>query len=698
MQAMDRPFARIVNGTCQFVIPVFQRDYSWTEAQCEQLWNDILAVASLESTRGHFLGSIVSVPPKASSAGFTQWLLIDGQQRVTTLILLLAALRDYIDETDWSGGEDDPTPKKLDAYFLKNIQEEGERQHKLVLRRHDQATLQALVDCSELPKQPSDRIIETYEYFRDKIREEDPAHVYRGIGRLVIVDVTLDRNTDDPQLIFESLNSTGVDLSESDLIRNFLLMRLPEAEQTLLYNSYWRKIEDLFRGSEKTFDAYARDYLALITTASKQEKANQIYQAFRRNFDSLVEQHGGLEALLSEMLRSARYYAAFSLGIGAPEMLALSFGRLRRLVDVPAMLIMRLYDYHDRLGTLSLAELNTAVHLIESFVFRRAICGEQTRGYWQVFASLAYKLDPDSPLESLQVEFARLRDNYRYPSDTEFRKALMERDLYGLRVCPHLLEQLENYGSREPTDVSSYSIEHVLPQNENLPKKWRAMLGPDWSDIQSTWLHRLGNLTLTGYNSTYSDRPFLEKKTISGGFEESSVRLNKYIREQDEWTAAQMEKRGKLLAKRAVTIWPALKVDSSLVAAAEQKEKRERAAHRSVDDVEMSEVARKLFKELRKHILKMGDDILELAEEKTISYHGPDFFLEVLPRARRLTLLLPLEFNEIDDPHGIASDATESKFFFYAKHEGGVSIRINEKKEIKQALPIIKQAFNFACP
>ena len=510
--------------------------------------------------------------------------------------------------------------------------------------------------------------------------------------------MTLDRNSDDPQLIFESLNSTGVNLSESDLIRNFLLMRLPEAEQTLLYNNYWSKIEELFRGSEKIFDAYARDYLALITRASKQEKASQIYQAFRRNFDSLVEQHGGLEALLNEMLRFARYYAAFSLGIGAPKKLALSLGRLRRLVDVPAMLIMRLYDCHDRLETLSQAELNTAVHLIESFVFRRAICGEQTRGYWQVFANLAYKLDPDSPLESLQVEFARLRDNYRYPSNTEFRKALMERDLYGLRVCLHLLEQLENYGSNEPTDVSSYSIEHVLPQNENLPKKWREMLGPDWSDIQSTWLHRLGNLTLTGYNSTYSDRPFLEKKTISGGFEESSVRLNKYIREQDEWTAAQMEKRGKHLAKRAVTIWPALKVDSSLVAAAEQKEMRERAARRSVDDVEMSEVARKLFKELRKHILKMGDDVLELAEEKTISYHGPDFFLEVLPRARRLTLLLPLEFNEIDDPHGIASDATEWKFFFYAKHEGGVSIRINEKKEIKQALPIIKQAFNFACP
>ncbi len=625
MKAVDRPFTQIVNGSSQFIIPVFQRDYSWTEAQCEQLWNDILTVAARESTKGHFLGSVVYVPTRASSAGFTQWLLIDGQQRVTTLSLLLAALRDHILEAEWNGGADDPTSKKIDAYFLKNIQEDGERQQKLILRRHDQKTLQALINRTDLPKEPSDRIVENYEYFRDNIRNSDPAQIYRGIGRLVIVDVTLDRNTDDPQLIFESLNSTGVDLSESDLIRNFLLMRLPETEQTALYNNYWSKIEELFRGSEKTFDAYARDYLALKTKASKQEKATQIYQAFRRNFDSLVEQHGALESLLNEMLRFARYYAAFSLGVGAPKKLAPSLGRLRRLADVPATLIMQLYECHEGIGTLTQPELISAVNLIESYVFRRAICGEQTRGYWQVFANLAYKLDSSAPLENLQVEFARLRDSYRFPSDGEFSKALLERDLYGLRVCMHLLEQLENYGSKEPTDVSGYSIEHVMPQNERLPKNWCDMLGPEWKDIQTTWLHRLGNLTLTGYNSTYSDRPFIEKKTIAGGFEESSVRLNKYIREQDEWTASQMERRGVQLAKRATAIWPANHVDESLVAAAELKEMRERAARRNVDDVEMSELARQLFNELRGHIIEMGDDVVELADTRTVSYHSPDF-------------------------------------------------------------------------
>jgi uncharacterized protein with ParB-like and HNH nuclease domain len=278
MKAVDRPFTSIINGTTQFVIPVFQRDYTWqAEPQCAQLWRDVLRAAGTGGEAGHFLGAIVYVATGDSLAGFTRWLLIDGQQRLTTLTLLLTALRDHILDTGWKGGDDDPTPRRIDAYFLKNVQEEGDREQKLILRRHDQATLRALVDGKELPQALSERIRENYNYFREQLSGANPAEVYRGVVRLVIVDVGLDRQTDDPQLIFESLNSTGVDLSRSDLIRNFILMRLPEKEQTQLYETYWSKIEALFRGSEWTFDAFARDYVALKTQATKQEKADQIY-------------------------------------------------------------------------------------------------------------------------------------------------------------------------------------------------------------------------------------------------------------------------------------------------------------------------------------------------------------------------------------------------------------------------------------
>lgn len=698
MKAIDRPFTNIINGTSQFVIPVFQRDYTWqAEKQCAQLWRDVLRAARAGGEHGHFLGSFVYVATGDSLAGFTRWLLIDGQQRLTTLTLLLAALRDHIRDIKWTGGENDPTPKRIDAYYLKNVQEEGDREQKLVLRRHDQATLRAVIDGKVIdgkgwPQDASEHIRENYNYFRDELSKADPADVYRGIGRLVIVDVALDRQTDDPQLIFESLNSTGVDLSQSDLIRNFILMRLPEKEQTKLYETYWCKIEALFQGSEWTFDAFARDYVALKTQASKQEKAAEIYYAFREFFPVLKEQNGNLEEGLADMLRHARHYSAFSLGRGVTGDRARELANIRHLVDVPAILVMRLFECRDQGNSLTENELLEALALIESYVLRRAICGYQTRGYWQIFATLAYAIGDKQPLNDLKVGLARQHENYRFPSDAEFERALKEKDLYGLRACRHLLEGLENYGSKEPTDTSAYSIEHIMPQNDRLRAEWRKMLGDNWKDVQKTWLHRLGNLTLTGYNSKYSDRSFDEKKTIAGGFADSSVRLNKYVRDQPVWTANEINIRTDALAGRAVDAWPALSVAQSLIDAAGHLEKRKLAERQDIGKIKMSAEARTLFEELRARVMTLDSDILELAEPNSVSYHGPSFFLEVLPRRYKLTLLLALDFNEVDDPSGLAKDATEKKFFVHARHEGGVSLSVWNTADIESAVPLIRQA------
>ena len=692
MKAIDRPFTNIINGTSQFVIPVFQRDYTWeAETQCAQLWRDVLRAARAAGEHGHFLGSIVYVATGDSLAGFTRWLLIDGQQRLTTLTLLLAALRDHIRDSKWTGSENDPTPKRIEAYFLKNVQEEGDQEQKLVLRRHDQATLRAILDNKELPQAASEHVRENYNYFRDELTKVNPADVYKGIGRLVIVDVALDRKTDDPQLIFESLNSTGVDQSQADLIRNFILMRLPEKEQTSLYETYWCKIEALFQGSEWTFDAFARDYVALKTQASRQEKASEIYYAFREFFPALREQSGSLEAGLADMLRHARHYAAFSLGRGVTGERARALANIRHLVDVPAILIMRLFECRDQLGTHTEKEFLEALTLIESYVLRRAICGYQTRGYWQIFASLAYNISDKQPFD-FKVALARQHENYRFPTDAEFERALKEGDLFGLRVCRHLLEGLENYGTKEPTDTSGYSIEHIMPQNDRLRAEWRKMLGENWKNIQKGWLHRLGNLTLTGYNSKYSDRPFDEKKTIAGGFADSSVRLNKFVRDQPVWTEEEISKRTDTLAKRAIDAWPALSVAQSLIDAADLLEKRKLAERQDIGKIKMSDEAKVLFETLRAHVKTLDSDVLELAEPHSVSYHGPAFFLEVLPRRKRLTLLLALDFNEVDDASGFAKDATKKKFYVHARHEGGVSLSVWNTADIENALPLIRQA------
>lgn len=690
MKAIERSFTGIINGTTQFVIPVFQRDYRWTEAQCQQLWNDIVHI-STNPTRHHFLGSVVYISTGDSTAGFTRWLLIDGQQRVTTMTLLFIALRDHIKASQWAGSEHGPTEKRVDAYFVKNVQETGDRAYKLVLRRRDNATLRSLVDGKPAPKDASDRILDCYEFFREQLRTSDPELVYSGIGRLIVVDVTLNQGVDDPQLVFESLNSTGIDLSQSDLIRNFILMRLSERDQTRLYEEYWSPVEQLFRDSERAFDAFIRDYIALRTRASKQEKAEDIYFAFRRVFGDIGRDVEAVEALLQELFKHAGYYASFAVG-GDPSMpLSAAFRHLRRLVDVPAILMMRLHQCHAQ-GTLSEVDFIAAVRLVDSYVFRRAICGEQTRGYWQTFANLAYAVNDSQPLQSLTVALARLHDSYRFPSDREFQQALETRDMYGKRVCFDLLDRLERFNNAESPDTSQYTIEHIMPQNERLAPEWREMLGPGWREIQLTWLHRLGNLTLTGYNSTYSDRPFDDKKTIEGGFDYSSIRLNKFVRQQTNWTPTEMEKRGRLLAVQALEIWPALTVDGGLVEQAKVRDIQERALKTDVTRVPMSEHARMLFNSLRTRILEIDPSIIEIAESDSVSYHDPTFFLEVLPRKRHLTLLLALDYNEVDDPNGVAEDASEFKFFINASYQGGVHVRIGETEDIERALPLVRQA------
>lgn len=697
MKAIDRPFTKIIDGCVQFVIPVFQRDYGWTEAQCEQLWKDVVRVGTAGGEAKHFIGSVVYVASDQTSASFTRWLIIDGQQRVTTLTLLMTALRDHIQESGWASDNDDaPKPRRIDAYFLRNAAEDGDRYHKLVLRRRDNAMLHALLDGTDRPKDGHSRVMENYEFFREKLATGDPAIVHAGVSRLVVVDVTLDRTNDDPQMVFESLNSTGLDLTQADLIRNYILMRVEEKEQTRLYQTYWRKIEELFRDAGGTFDAFARDYMALHQRASKQARGAEIYQEFREFFRGR-EKSAGLEESLQHILTFAEYHAAFSLGRGADAALRPALHRLSRLASVAAILVMRLSECHHDLKTLSQADFIEALALLESYVFRRSVCGMQTRGYWKAFATLAYAIEDQSPLLSLKVALRRQRGKYRFPRDEEFVRELKTRDLYNMRTCHFLLDRLENHGSKEPTDTSNYTVEHVMPQNENLPPAWRSMLGDDWQQVQQAWIHRLGNLTLTGYNSEYSDRPFDEKKTIAGGFNQSSVRLNEFIRNQAAWTAKEMGDRSELLAKRAATIWPGLEVSEEAVRAAERKDLKARASKRDVSQVPMSARAKQMFTAVRERIIAQGPDIIEMAEPRSVSYHAADFFVEVLPRKHRVLLLLDLDFDEADFIDDRAGDATEYKFIVNAKHSGGVYYSVDNESQLDGAMHLVHQAYEAAC-
>ena len=697
MDAVSRPFSQIINGAKQFVIPVFQRDYSWGWEQCLQMWSDIHNSRG-EGDNNHFLGSFVYVEGNAGAA-FSSWLVIDGQQRITTLTLLMVALRDHVLETQWNGEE--PTVGRIDAYFLKNREESGERGYRLALRRRDNETLRALIDGKDVSEiaDSSELILDAYTYFRELLRGPgvDPAQIYEGVHRLVVVDVKLQLAVDNPQLIFESLNSTGIDLTQSDLIRNYLLMGLPEEDQTRLYNDYWSRMEATFRHAGGGLDYFLRDYIALKQELTTQPLAEKIYAHFK-TFWPQSEVVTTAERL-EEVVEFGQYYASFlrpALTRDKELVRPLSNVREGGFGTAHAILVVRLYDLFGR-GLLSVGEFSDAMTLIKSYLLRRAVLGLQTRSYWGVFVRMAHSIDEDAPFETFKVALARERGRYQFPSDGSFFSGLRERDLSALRCCRHILDTLENSGQSEQSHVGSYTIEHIMPQIIEGVEEWQTMLGDDWEEVHSTWLHRLGNLTLVGWekNISYSNRPFDEKKSIPGGFNETAVRLNLYVRDQERWTAHQMEERGNTLARLALAIWPYPQADMSLVRDKEIAELKARSSEKDASSLSMGVATREVLEALQASIGTLGDTI-PVIENKSVCYydgHGA-FFAELLPMSGYIRLLIPVAFDEVDDPEGLAGDVTAWKFLPNVVHrECGVYIDVHGIQHVEAAMRMVRQDF-----
>jgi uncharacterized protein with ParB-like and HNH nuclease domain/predicted transport protein len=692
MDAKDLPITTLLDGAKQFIVPIFQRDYSWGTKQCLTLWSDIIRVGSDHNIKGHFLGSIVYIAAEENPADLTRWLLIDGQQRLTTLILILLALRVRLKEHGDEPDEDSPTAEALDDYYLRNRHGKGERRYKLHLRRADHETLAALIDDKALGDGNSEKIMDNFQFLKEKVANADIPTVYNGIKKLIVVHVCLTRGQDDPQMIFESLNSTGLDLTPADLIRNFVLMRLDEQTQTRLYEDYWQPIEKAFGARYRTdFDKFVRDYLTVRLRATTPIRSEAIYQEFCKYF-TLATANDTVESVLADLKRFSTYYTALSLGDEKEPGLKPAFDRLHTLIEVATPVILTLYDCYDRAKTLTLQEFIQAVELLESYVFRRSVCDLQTRSLGQIFASLANRVQEQRPLTSLQVALYRQSKKRRFPTDNEFLEALEVRDVYDMRNCFYLLDRLENF-SKERIDTSTFTIEHVMPQNEVLRPEWCTMLGPDWKHTQEIWLHRLGNVTLTGYNSTYSDRPFSEKKSIPGGFNESPLRLNKFIREQSTWTITEIQERGIQLASKAIIVWPPLTVDIQTVKEAELKERIAQAADYKLDCITMDAVARQLFDAIRPQLLALGADVVELCTAASVTYRVYDFFVEVIPRRNRLSLLVNLAFEDCSDPSGKARNATEAAFVINATESGGVLYDIKDTADIPAAINVARQSY-----
>lgn len=688
MKASEARLLDLLQQAFQFCIPIYQRTYSWREFECRQLWHDILRAGSPGVT-GHFVGSIVYVEAGLSiTARKSPLLVIDGQQRLTSITLLLSALAAALDTLPEEKQEpiEGFSPVKIRHYYLLNPLETGSRREKLILTQSDNDTLHTFVHQHPLPVNSSVRIKANYEFFARQITElgDNLSVLCNGLSKLLVVEIALSREHDNPQLIFESMNSTGRELTQADLIRNFLLMGLEPEVQQQLYDHYWRQMEVEF-GQEAygaSFDGFVRHYLTLKT--GEIPNINAVYDAFKAYMRRADVADGGVESLVADLRRFAGYYCAMALGREKDSQLGEAFHDLRELkVDVAYPLLLELYaDW--KAGSLVRDEFLGALRLLESYVFRRAICNIPTNSLNRTFGQLARSLDKEHYLRSIEAHLLSLPSYRRFPGDDEFQRDLMLRDLYNMRNRSYWLRRLENYGTKERAPVENYSIEHIMPQNERLSTAWREMLGDDWERIHREKVHTLGNLTLTGYNSQYGDRPFSEKRDMVGGFRQSPLRLNRGLGDVMEWNEAAIDARAETLAKRACEVWASPPASSQ-----PPPEPRLRQSYDVSDYPQLAAAdLRSLFNALQREILALDPCVTEEFLKHYVSYKAESTVVLVVPQKRQLLLNINIPYASLHDPEKMARDVSDVGRW----GAGEAQVALGSLSELPYVLGLIRQA------
>ncbi len=704
MKATEANFLQFLHGNNkQFIIPIYQRTYSWTIAQCRQLWEDILRVAQEEHIPSHFVGSIVYISKGIISASAIQeFLVIDGQQRLTTLSLLLVALAKAIERAGEPAKEATQLNlKKITNYYLLNNDEDGLLQYRLLLTQSDRETLMKLVNGYPLPANASPRIAENYQYFERVVAESNvPLEtIITGIRKLVIVDVSLDRTQDNPQLIFESLNSTGLALSQADLIRNYILMGLETREQTDLYTNYWFPMEQGFGHAEDAgyFDRFMRDYLT-IKNNGHIPNIDRVYVEFK----TYVHSHPDLtmRAIVADIYRYAKHFIALVFEKDLPRDVVQVVKDINTLkVEVAYPFLLETLDDYEQ-GVLTQDGLLAILKTVESYIFRRVICAIPTNSLNKTFATLTREINKDRYLESVQAALL-IKDSYRrFPGDEELRQQFVIKDVYNFRPRLYMLRKLENFQRpKELINVDEYTIEHIMPQNEDLSVEWRAELGANWQQIHERYLHTIGNLTLTGYNSEYSDRTFKEKRDYPDrkGFHNSPLFLNEYLAGLDHWNEETIQTRAGMLADLAVQIWAYPKLSEETIAPYRLTQNKGNGDSEPRDyPMEHYEYLQEgpmlaLFKAFRHRVLNLDPIVREEHKKLYIAFKATTNFVDVVPQKVRLRLSLNLPFTEIDDPKGLCVDVSNRGRW----GNGDIELGLSTMEELDYVMDLVTQAFDW---
>ncbi|GAA8670360.1 DUF262 and DUF1524 domain-containing protein [Helicobacter pylori] len=670
------------NQKNQLVIPIYQRVYSWDKEQCKQLWDDIIKIGGNDKMDGHFIGSILYVLDGITHSD-NVLLIIDGQQRLTTITLLLTALRDHLND------EDEFLEKfscqKIESDYLINSDKDGDKKFRLILSESDKDTLLSLIDKDRRkPSEPSSKIVENFKLFEEWVSNTDKLEtIFKGLEKLMIVEIALEKGKDDPQLIFESMNSKGIELTQTDLIRNYIIMETEAEKQEGFYNKYWRAMEEEFKQNEKWFDRFIRHYLTIKTREIP--NINKVYVALK---DYRQKEGIGIEDLLKDLQKYCGYFCRIVFKKEADKDfkdLNKALGFLVDLeMDVIYPLLLELYsDYSD--GILSKDDFIPIIALIESYICRRAVCGLGTNSLNKVFPSFTKHIQKDEYFKSLEAHFGYLTNNQRFPKNDEFKDCFITIDFYKFKKNRYFFERLENFDTKEPVNTKGLTVEHIMPQT--LTEEWKRDLGENFQAIHDKYLHTIGNLTLTGYNPEYSNRSFQEKQGMEKGFKNSPLRLNQGLRGLEPFGEEKIKKRANDLADLALKIWTYPKLDAeTLEKYKPKKDKKEKKVY-DLSSYKFSSHSRELFDILSKGIKALDEKILEKFNKMCISYKFDTNFVSIVPlKNGGLNLYLNMPFYELQDEKNLAKKAKGN----YGN--GDIEVKLETKENIPYCLGLIKQA------
>ncbi len=677
------------NQTNQFVIPIYQRLYSWGKEQCKQLWDDIIKIGGNDKMNGHFIGSILYVLDGNTHSN-NPLLIIDGQQRLTTITLLFIALRNH--------SSDEVKRKEIESYLI-NSNKDGDKKFRLILSESDRDTLLSLIDENKRkPSELSLKIMENFKLFEEWIRKNTDKleTIFKGLDKLMIVWIALEKGKDDPQLIFESMNSKGIELTQTDLIRNYIVMETEVEKQEDFYNQYWRAMEEDFKQSKKQskkedlFNKFVRHYLTIKIGKTPNEK--RVYEAFK---DYQQKEGIEIEDLLKDLQKYCGYFCQIAFKKEADKDLNKALSFLVDLeMDVIYPLLLELYsDYSD--GVLSKQDFIPIIYLIESYICRRAVCGLGPNGLNKIFASFTKKINKDQYLESIKAHFLSLeKTTGKFPKDSEFRDSFITIDFYKLKKIKYFLERLENFNTKEPVNTQECTIEHIMPQT--LTEEWKRDLGGNFQAIHDKYLHTIGNLTLTGYNEKYSNNSFQEKRDMEKGFKQSPLRLNQGLRGLESFGEEEIEKRASDLADWALKIWTYPNLDAEMLEKYKpKKDKKEKKVY-DLSSYKFRSNSRELFDILREKIKALDEGITEKFMKHYITYKHDTIFASIAPLKSELNLNLKMDFSELQDEIKeklkIRDVSNIGHLGIVSKKVKVVEVKLETKENIPYCLGLIKQA------